>query len=218
MRTCDIVLVGVGGQGVVTIGDLIAHAAFAAVVPVSFVPTKGMAQRGGFVRADIRLGHTAAGPRVPVRGADILLSMERSETLKGLPYLNPDGRVILYDHVWEPTGVLLGEYAYPSRNDVLHALESRCSEAVLLDPSLRPAFDSVPVAANMYALGALAGSEHLRSLVDSRLLEQAVLERWPRAAERNLAAFQAGFAQGNGPSGPFLGTPRRLEPSKEPSE
>ena len=207
MKTCDIVLIGVGGQGVVTLGDLIAQAALAADVSVQFVPTKGMAQRGGFVKADIRLGYETAGPRVPEQGADILLSMERSETLNGLAYLRPGSRVILYDHVWAPTGVQLGEHAYPKRDEVLAVLNERCGEVLLLDPGERPEFNGTPVVANMYVLGALAGSERLRSLIDSRLLEQGVIERWPRAAESNLAAFQAGFAQANGSSGRFLGTP-----------
>ena len=55
MKTCDLVLVGVGGQGVLTIGDLLLRAAFAADVPASFCPTKGMAQRRGLVKVDV--GH-----------------------------------------------------------------------------------------------------------------------------------------------------------------
>jgi len=215
MTTCDIVLVGVGGQGVMTLGDLLARAALAAEVPLAWVPSKGMAQRGGFVKAEVRLGYDAAGPRVPAGGADLLLSMERSETLKGMPHLRSDGRTILYDHVWEPTGVQLGEDAYPSRDDVVASLASRCNEVVLLDPAERPRFGDVPVVANIYALGALAGSERLRRLIDSRVLEQTVVDRWPKAAEANLAAFQAGFVRGNQPIGRFLGDARNRSATKE---
>ncbi len=208
MTACDILLIGVGGQGVVTLGDLIAQAALASDVPVSLVPTKGMAQRGGFVKVDLRLGRSEAGPRVPTGGADIVLAMERSEALNGLPFLRRDGRFILYDHVWEPTGVLLGEDAYPPRDDVVEVLKGACTEVVLLDPASRPTFDGIPVTANIYALGALAGSERIRRLVDSRTIERMVVDRWPRAAEGNLAAFQAGFVEGNKPIGSFLGDAR----------
>jgi indolepyruvate ferredoxin oxidoreductase, beta subunit len=218
MKACDILLIGVGGQGVVTLGDLIARAALAASVPFSLVPTKGMAQRGGFVKVDLRLGHAAVGPRIPAYGADIVLSMERSEALKGLPFVRPDGRVILYDHVWEPTGVLLGENTYPSRRDVLASLKRSCSEIVLLDPSVRPTFDGAPVVSNIYALGALAGSQRIRNLVDSRAIERVVIERWPSAAETNLAAFQAGFIEGNQPVGPFLGGADTRKQSEEETE
>ena len=75
MNTCDILLVGVGGQGVLTIGDLLVRAAFATDVPASFCPTKGMAQRGGFVKVEVRLGAEGVGPRIGEHCADIVLAM-----------------------------------------------------------------------------------------------------------------------------------------------
>jgi len=208
MKTCDILLTGVGGQGVVTLGDLIARAALAADVPVAYVPSKGMAQRGGFVEVEIRLGQEAAGPRISAKGADLVLAMERSESLKGIAFVKPEGRFVLYDHVWEPTGVLLGEHEYPAQSNVLSALQESCREVVCLNPADRPSFDQQPVAANIYALGALAGSEALQTMIDSCMLQEAVVTRWPKAAESNLAAYQAGFVKGNQPIGQFLGDAR----------
>ena len=63
----DIYMVGVGGQGVLTIGHLIMDAALHLQIPSSFYPTKGMAQRGGFVKAQLRLGQKA-GPDEAVIG------------------------------------------------------------------------------------------------------------------------------------------------------
>ena len=67
MNTYDIYLVGVGGQGVLTIGEIIAETAFRAGLPVNFYPTKGMAQRGGFVKAQLRIGRAHPGRRFPSR-------------------------------------------------------------------------------------------------------------------------------------------------------
>jgi len=197
MTTCDILLLGVGGQGVVTLGDLIARAALSAEVPVAFVPTKGMAQRGGFVKVEIRLGHDATGPRIGAHGADLILAMERSEALKGIPFAKPGARFVLFDHVWEPTGVTLGEDAYPSQEDVLTALRAACNEVVRLDPKDRPVFHDQLVAANIFALGALSGAEALRALIDPQIVQEAVRKRWPRVAEGNLVAFHAGYVQAN---------------------
>ena len=155
MKTCAIVLIGVGGQGVVTLGDLIARAALAADVPVSYVPTKGMAQRGGFVKVEIRLGHGQVGPRVPEAGADVVVGMERSEALKGVCFVRPTGRFILYDHVWEPTGVMLGEDDYPLLEAVTEEIKESGGNLLVLDPAQRPSFDDKPVAPNIYVLGAL---------------------------------------------------------------
>ena len=197
MIGCDIVLIGVGGQGIVTLGDLISRAALAADVPVSYVPTKGMAQRGGFVKVEIRLGHPQAGPRVPSFGANIVVAMERSEALKGLQLIHPEGRFILYDHVWEPAGVMLENDVYPSHKAVFEALTEACLNVVVLDPETRPSFEGRPVAANIYAFGALAESVGLRDLIDTAVLEDVLAQRWPKVAEANLAAFRAGFGEGD---------------------
>ena len=193
MKTCDIVLIGVGGQGVVTLGDLITRAALAADVPVSYVPSKGMAQRGGFVKVEIRLGRETAGPRVPEHGADLVVSMERSEALKGLQYVHPEGQFILYDHVWEPTGVMLGEDDYPSQESVLEPLSNVVNDVLVLDPDDRPTFDGRPVAANVFTLGSMFGVPVLRELIDPRTIESVLLQRWPKAAEANGCAFRAGL-------------------------
>ena len=203
MKTCDIVLIGVGGQGVVTLGDLITRAALAADVPVSYVPSKGMAQRGGFVKIEIRLGRETAGPRVPEHGADLVVSMERSEALKGLQYIRPDGQFILYDHVWEPTGVMLGEDDYPSQESVLESLSRAVSNVLVLNPDERPMFDDRFVTANVFTLGAMFGTPVLRELIDPRTIESVLLQRWPKASEANLAAFHSGAQESNTPDHGF---------------
>ena len=83
----DIVLIGVGGQGVLAIGELLFHAAFESDVPASLTPTKGMAQRGGFVKLELRLGREGAGPRIGEGSAALVVGMERSalhRKLRGL--------------------------------------------------------------------------------------------------------------------------------------
>ncbi len=213
MKTCDIVLIGVGGQGVVTMGDLIARAALAAEVPVSYVPTKGMAQRGGFVKVEIRLGYDNAGPRVPEGGADVVVAMERSEALKGVRFVRPNGRFILYDHVWPPTGVMLGEDDYPSLESVTEKIKESGGNLLVLDPVQRPSFDDKPVAPNIHVLGALIGQPAVCTLVAAPIMEQVLIERWPRDSESNVRAFQAGFVKGNGnsPFGEFLGSSQERE-------
>ena len=184
---------GLGGQGVVTLGDLIARAALAADVPVSHVPTKGMAQRGGFVKVEIRLGREAAGPRVAEHSANLVVSMERSEALKGLTLIHPEGQYILYDHVWEPTGVMLGEDDYPSRESVLAALSDVAGDVLVLNPDDRPKFDDRPVAANVFTLGAMFSTRKLQELIDVETIESILLKRWPKSADANGCAFRAGL-------------------------
>ncbi len=195
MTPFDIVLIGVGGQGVVTLGDLIARAALAADVPVSYVPTKGMAQRGGFVKVEIRLGRDNAGPRVPEHGADLVLSMERSEALKGLSSIASEGRFVLYDHVWETTGVMLGDDVYPSLDAVRHALSCAAGDVLVLNPEERPQYGQRRVQANVFALGAMFATPRLQALIDPDGMDAVLQARWPKAAPANNCAFRAGIDQ-----------------------
>ena len=196
MRTCDILLIGVGGQGLVTLGDLVAHAALNAGVPFSFVPSKGMAQRGGFVKVEIRLGRSLVGPRVAEGEADIVAAMERSEALKGVRFSRPDGCFILYNDVWEPTGVMIGMDAYPALSSVVRGIEQVGCDLVVIDPAHRPQFEHRPAAANIIVLGALFAQPNLNGLLPAHVMEAVLSDRWPKAAEANIAAFRYGIAAG----------------------
>jgi indolepyruvate ferredoxin oxidoreductase beta subunit len=117
-KSLDIYLVGVGGQGVLTIADILSNAAFDNNIPVNNFPTKGMAQRGGFVKVQLRLGHEDTGAGIPEHSADIVASMEVSESLKAIRYLKKDGDFCLLGWKWEPAAVMLGKADYPSASKV----------------------------------------------------------------------------------------------------
>ncbi len=202
----DIVLVGVGGQGVLTIGELLFHAAFDADMPASLTPTKGMAQRGGFVKVELRLGREGAGPRIGERAADLVVGMERSEAIKGIPYAKQDGTFVLFDHVWEPTGVMLGTDAYPALDDVTDAIREATSNVVILNPADVPCVDGRAVPANVYVLGAILGQSALGERLDPEIVERILSDRWPKAADSNCVAFRAGLASGELALGEFLRT------------
>jgi len=126
-----------------------------------------------------------------------VIGMERSEALKGVPLVRPDGRFILYDHVWEPTGVMLGDDDYPAQEDVLKTLGNSCKDVLVLNPGDRPTFNDRPVVANVFTLGAMFGTPILRDLLNPEVMKAALSQRWPRAAESNAAAFDAGVNVGS---------------------
>ncbi len=194
MTTCDILLVGVGGQGVLTIGDLLLRAAFAADRPASFCPTKGMAQRGGFVKAELRLGADGVGPRIGMNGADIAAAMERSEALQAIPFIKQGGDFLLYDHVWEPARVQLGIDEYPAFDDVSDAITAAGARLTVLRPDDLPVIDGKPVAPNVVLLGALLGLPSLSKFLGAAEVESVIATRWPKSAGPNLEAFRWGLA------------------------
>jgi len=198
--TFDVYLVGVGGQGVLTIGDLITEAAARQGIPVSFYPTKGMAQRGGAVRARLRLGRERGGPNIPERGADLVIAMERSEALKAIRFIKPGGDFVLFGHVWMPTAVMLGQVDYPTleqvREKVQEAGGRRQGAGVkmhYLAPEDLPLYEGAPVPANIYVLGAALAHTSLGEILDQAEVANLVQARWKRGAERNNFAFRAGL-------------------------
>ena len=93
----DIYIVGVGGQGVLTIADIITLTATRENVDINYYPTKGMAQRGGFVKAQLRIGRApdTFSPSISQRSADLVVSMELCETLRAIRYAKPDAEYVV---------------------------------------------------------------------------------------------------------------------------
>ena len=191
--TFDVFLVGVGGQGVLTIGDLISEAALEKGLPVNFYPTKGMAQRGGSVKVQVRMGRAVVGPEMPERSADLVIAMERSEALKAVRYVKPGGDFVLYSHVWEPTKVMLGKADYPTLEQVREKVKEAGGRLYYLDPKDLPLYEGRRVPANVYVLGAVLGYTKLNELLDPEEMADIVTNRWEKYAAMNEAAFRAGL-------------------------
>jgi indolepyruvate ferredoxin oxidoreductase, beta subunit len=194
--TYDVYLVGVGGQGVLTIGELIADAAFQNGIPVNFYPTKGMAQRGGSVKAQLRLGRATIGPTIPEKGADLVIATEVSEALKAVRYIKPGGDFVLFGYVWAPTAVTLGKAPYPALGQVLGAAREALGTGgrihYISEASL-PMFEGSAVPDNIFTLAVAVSQTRLSDLLPPALVGQAVRTRWRRGVERNTFAFQAGL-------------------------
>lgn len=177
----------------VTIGDLIAVSAMEAGLPVCFYPTKGMAQRGGGVKVQVRIGRQVIGPEISEGGADLVIAMERSEALKAVHYVRERGEFLLYGHVWEPTKVMLGKADYPTLQDVQQVIAAAGAEMRYLDPEQRPRYEGTVLPANIYVLGAAMGCTRLAQILDPEAVANVVKNRWEQYSALNEAAFRAGL-------------------------
>ena len=189
----DICIVGVGGQGILTICDLITEAATHAGIPANFYPTKGMAQRGGFVKAQVRLGRQMCGPNVPEKGADLVIAIELSEALRAVRFIKPCKDFLLFGHVWSPTAVILGKADYPTLEQVIEQVQEAGGKIHYLDPEKLPLYGGTPVPANIFVLGAAIGHTGLGKVIDPSEMGRIVQSRWKRDSKRNVFAFQAGM-------------------------
>lgn len=185
----NIVLVGVGGQGSVLAGQIIARVAMLAGLSVATSEVHGMAQRGGSVFSTVRYGSEALSPAVPEGEADVLLAFEKLEALRYLNYLKVDGLALVNDQRIVPSVESLKLAPYPDDKTIEEALRRR-TEHVLIVPGLEIAQElGNPALANTVMLGALS------NFLDLPHAEwrQAITELVPsQTLELNLLAFAEG--------------------------
>lgn len=187
----DIYIVGVGGQGVLTVAEIISLVASKKSLEVNYFPTKGMAQRGGFVKAQLRLGREADsfGPGIPQGGADLVVSMELSETLKAIRYAKPGANFVVLANKWEPTDVMLGKAPYPEKQTVIEEIKKVDGVLCIFDKEEVPSF----ARDNLYILGAIYSNSKLDGFFTKEEIEEVIKERWPKVADDNIKAFRAGL-------------------------
>lgn len=186
----DIYFVGVGGQGVLTMAEILIEAALAKDIHCNFFPTKGMAQRGGFVKAQLRLGGEASGPDISQGSADVVIAMEQNEALKAIDYLKPDGDMIVLGYRWLPTEVMLGRAPYPEPDILAREAAKRTKNYWYLDYNLVPEGG----ADNIFLLSAAQKKTAISKLFSAEELTKAILARFPKGVERNMASFERGQA------------------------
>jgi|SRR5581483_10980028 len=99
----NIVIAGLGGQGVLKASDIVAEAAFRAGFDVKKAEVHGMSQRGGSVTSDVRFGPRVLSPMVPAGAADFLVVLAPDQVEPNRHHLSPSGRLIAPDAVEEST-------------------------------------------------------------------------------------------------------------------
>jgi indolepyruvate ferredoxin oxidoreductase beta subunit len=193
MRTseCDIVIVGVGGQGVILISDVIGRAAVRAGKPVRGAETHGMAQRGGSVINHTRIG-CRFSPMVSSGGADVLLALEPAEALRFAHFLSPGGTALVNTRPVLPVTVTTGKSRYPFLEDILTPLRAACKDVKAMDATSIAKQAGTAQAMNVVMLGALAKYVPLTE----DLLAGAIREVVPsRYLDINRRAFDLGKAE-----------------------
>jgi len=174
MRTseCDVVVVGVGGQGVILISEIIGRAALKEGLSVRGVETHGMAQRGGSVINHIRVGCRYSAMISP-GSADVLLAMEPAEGLRYAHYLSPEGVALVNTTPVLPITVTTGQASYPAVEEILDLLRGIASMVRAIDATGLAARAGSPQATNVVMLGGLArylpigGATLLEALTES---------------------------------------------------
>ena len=126
MEQFNVYLIGVGGQGIGLLSEVLLRAADYAGHIVKAVDTHGLAQRGGVVVSNLRLGPDVHSPIIPEREADLLVALERHEALRGMNSALKDyGTLIYYNTVWQPLDVRLKQAAEIREDTISRVCEKR---------------------------------------------------------------------------------------------
>jgi indolepyruvate ferredoxin oxidoreductase beta subunit len=113
MKDINLIICGVGGQGIILASDILAEVAIDSGYDVKKTDTLGMAQRGGSVISHIRMGKKIYSPMIKKGQADIVLGFEKLEALRWSQYLNDKSIVIVNNYKIPPSTVNLGKASYP---------------------------------------------------------------------------------------------------------
>lgn len=148
----NILLCGVGGQGIVLTSKLIAATAMANNIPVMSAETIGMAQKGGSVFSFLRLGDGLHCPMFPEKSADIIIGFEPAEAVRMLPYLKEDGTVVLNTHPIMPVTASLSGSNYTGR-EMVEYLEKHVRNLMMIDGDAACKALGSPKVLNMIMLG-----------------------------------------------------------------
>lgn len=194
MKT-DIILAGVGGQGILSIATILGTAALREGLYLKQAEVHGMSQRGGDVMSCLRLSsEPIASDLIPMGGADIIVSLEPMEALRYVQWLSPQGWIVTN------TVPFVNIPNYPEMDAVMAALESR-DNVISFDMDTTAKKVATPRASNMVLLGAAS----LLCGIETEKIEDGIRTvfgaKGEKIVESNLAAFRAGLQRAREISG-----------------
>ena len=188
-RITNILLVGVGGQGILLASEILSETCMLAGFDVKKSEIHGMSQRGGSVVSHVRYGSEVFSPIVPEGEGDILFGFELMETCRSLSLLKPGATVVANDLRIAPPSVLMGQEPYPE--GVAERIRAQFPAFLLVDGQKLATEAGNPRAANTALLGAVSKRLDIAEQYWLQALERMVPKK---ALEVNKTAFLMGRA------------------------
>lgn len=185
MKT-DIILAGVGGQGILSIAATLGAAALNENYYLKQAETHGMSQRGGAVVSHLRIAdHPIWSDLIPLQNADIILSVEPMESLRYLPYLSPEGSLVTN------TAEFKNIKNYPQLQDTFEQL-ARKVNIIRIDADRIAKETGNPKASNMVMLGAASPFIAIHDNIIIKGIETIFRNKGKKVVELNVQAYNTG--------------------------
>ena len=187
MKTKNILLVGVGGQGTITAAKLLTTGLMEAGYDVKMSEIHGMSQRGGSVSSQVRYGDDVQSPVIEMGTADIIVAFEKLEALRYIDFLKEDGKIIVNDaEIW-PLPVVIGKATYPEK--ILETLQEKANVRVMNASALAEEMGNLKVM-NVILLGAIIKSMGLQDINWDEIIRNNVK---PKFVDLNIKAMAVGM-------------------------
>lgn len=184
MKT-DIILAGVGGQGILTIATILGIAALKENLYLKQAEVHGMSQRGGDVQSNLRISSEPIySDLIPRYGADLIVSLEPMEALRYVPYLKPEGRIITN------TTPFVNIDNYPAVEELEAELGKRRVVSFDMDATAKKLLS--PRSSNMVLLGAASAFIEMDEMVLENAIRECFSAKGEKIVEKNVTAFREG--------------------------
>jgi indolepyruvate ferredoxin oxidoreductase beta subunit len=192
LKELNVIICGVGGQGVVLMSELLGNAAIQDGIGVKGSEVLGMAQRGGSVQSNIRFGSDVYSPLTSEGKCDLLIALEPTEALRNINYLSESSIVILNTKKVVPYTVFLGMSSYPGLEEILHKLYQATKRVIALNAAPIAEEAGNLLAVNSVMVGALFATGRLPLNVAT--IKTVIHARFPsKLASDNIRAFELGY-------------------------
>ena len=186
-KTTNVLIVGVGGQGVLLATELLSAVAMEAGFDAKKSEVHGMAQRGGVVSSHVRFGEKVYSPLIPEGQADVILAFEQAEALRWLYFAKPEGTLAINAYKLVPPIASMKGFESPA--DPIGTVKARASHVTVIDAAKLAEELGNSRLVNTILLGVLSQSLD----IDQAVWEKVIRERVPKGTEElNVKAFLAG--------------------------
>ena len=191
MKPYNIYISGVGGQGIIKTSTVIGEAAMKSSMPVVMSEVHGMAQRGGGVSTELKIGDSYY-PIIEKGSSDILISFEPVEALRAIPKISNKTSVIVNKSPIYPFNLRESEISYPSIEIIIEELNNRSREVYVVDANKIAIESGHPLSMNMVMLGSATAINGFP--LKKEIIIDSMKENLPKnSLDINLRAFESGF-------------------------
>lgn len=193
-KSIKLIIVGVGGQGILTVSEILGTAAIMEGLPSVMSEVHGMAQRGGVVTTEMKIGDFKS-PLVEKGSADIILGFEPVETYRTLEKANTDTRIVTNIEPLVPPSVSAGQGQYPSVDELIKNMRDAGLKVITVNAQKLADEAGVSMAGNIVMLGAMSALDNfiLSKSAMHKAMEKRIPQKW---LSQNIKAFESGYELG----------------------